>query len=58
MNGAELKNLTKYPDLRVLKFAGNLVKDIAEIEAIVSGRLRIYIPYRNRFRIFLRWTLL
>lgn len=33
--GSELKNLTKYKQLRTLKFAGNLVKEFSDIETIV-----------------------
>lgn len=36
LHGSELKNLTKYENLRTLKFAGNLIKDLAELDALVS----------------------
>lgn len=35
LNGAELKHLAKYKQLMVLKYANNLVKDYADVEALV-----------------------
>ena len=35
MNGAELKNLTKYKELRTLKFANNLVKELIDLTPLV-----------------------
>lgn len=32
--GAELKNLLKYPNLKVIKFANNQVKEISEVEVL------------------------
>lgn len=53
MPGSELKNLTKYKQLRTLKFAGNLLKDFADVEALVisicshkSLTVKIEIPDR------------
>jgi acidic leucine-rich nuclear phosphoprotein 32 family member B len=36
MQSAELKNLSKYSNLRTLKFAGNLIKEYAELAVLVS----------------------
>jgi len=33
--GSELKNLVKYKELRVLKFAGNLLKEFSDLESLV-----------------------
>ena len=38
LSGAELKNLTKYEQLCVLKFAGNQVKDFDDLEPLVRHR--------------------
>jgi hypothetical protein len=38
--GAELKNLVKYKELRTLKFAGNLLKEFADLESLVRHYFR------------------
>lgn len=34
--GAELKNLIKYKELRVIKFGANNVKDFSDLEPLVK----------------------
>ncbi len=34
--GSELKNLLKFPELKVIKFGANLVKELYEIRVLVS----------------------
>lgn len=36
LHGSELKNLAKYNQLTTLKFAGNLIKDFADLESLKS----------------------
>lgn len=35
--GSELKNLLKFPELKVIKFGANLVKELDEIRVLVSN---------------------
>lgn len=36
LSGAELKNLLKYDQLRIIKFGANLIKDFADLESLVN----------------------
>lgn len=36
LSGSELKNLLKYEKLKTIKLAKNLIKDISDIEVLVS----------------------
>ena len=36
LSGNELKSLLKYPELRVIKFGNNKVKDLDEIRQLVN----------------------
>jgi hypothetical protein len=42
LSGAELKQLLKYPELRVIKFGANNVKELSEIEVLVSFSVFIF----------------
>ena len=37
LSGAELKNLVKYNQLRVIKFGANLIKDFADLDVLVCS---------------------
>lgn len=45
--GSELKNLAKYANLKTLKFAGNLVKEFSDLEALVRLILNAEILYND-----------
>jgi len=52
LSGAELKNLTKYEQLRTLKFAGNVVKEFSDLEVLVrsySHLSQVIFIYRRNF---------
>jgi hypothetical protein len=50
MPGTELKTLSKYDNLRTLKFGGNLCKDYSELESLVSH----YRPCRVLINVYRR----
>lgn len=41
LTGSDLAALTKYAELRTIKFAGNLVKDFSDLEPLVRKFLNL-----------------